>query len=152
MVSVTDNRQAAFELITRLDHDGGAVDGEEHDRIWQESRAGELPAPLAAIWFQCALDLPAGDAWGVLGAASLPFSLDDVDGVDDVIDLAAKLASVNLEESLLLAQAGYYIGRYVKGAELYAKIARVRECFEWLLEWHEASRNLGRLRLVVNNG
>jgi len=154
MVTVTDNQQDAFELITRLEHaDGGAVlDGEERDRIWQESRACELPAPVAAIWFQCALDLPAGDAWRVLTAACLPFSVDDVDDVEDVIDLAARLLTSNLEESLLLTQAGYYAGRYVKGEELAAKIARVRECFEWLLEWHEAARNLGRLRLVVNNG
>lgn len=153
MVTVTDNRQDAFELITNLDYPA-VLDGEERDRVWRESRAGELPPPVAAIWFQCALDLPGAEAWGVLGAACLPFSVDDVDGVDDVIDLAARLAhaAVDLEESLLHAQMGYYIARYVKGEELAAKIARVQWCFDFLGEWHEASRNLGRLRLVVNNG
>lgn len=140
------NQKGAFDLIRHLQKDYPDIES-----MWRLSRAGDLPEPLDAIWFECYVHLHFKSAFGVLRAACLPFLTPSTNVwlFDETIQMAAKLLTVNLEESLLLAQAGFYVAHSPISRE-YADtgLFRVHQCFEWLLQWHDEHRPPKRAPLI----
>ncbi len=137
------NKSEAFKLARQLNDDGDApLDDATLDRYWNDYRIAELPEPLDAIVLQCFVALPATVAVRLMQVAAYH---EPVNGVfdDSVVTQVLKMRSAGVEEWLLLAQSGYYIGlaqREMCGFDLGAGLRRIARCSQFLVEWIEAHR------------
>ena len=152
----TSNKSEAFRLARQLNDDGHGgetgtpLDDTILDRYWRDYRIAELPEPLDAIVLQCFVALPASSAIRLMQSAAYHAP---VNGIldDSVIAQVLKLRSAGVEESLLLAQAGYYVGlaqRELCGFDLDAGLRRIERCNEFLVDWITAHRNNVPLRAL----
>lgn len=136
------NKAKAFKLARQLD-DGQPLDDATLKRHWRDFRCDELPEPLDAIWLQCVLALPSDAAVKLL--QSTLYDDAPINGVLDDATMAEvlKRRSTGIEELLLLAQGGYYIGcadRGMCGFDLDAHMRRINLCNEFLIGWVTANR------------
>ncbi len=138
------NKSEAFKLVRALNSDGDheALDDATLEDLWARFRIGELPEPLDAIVLQCFAALPATVAVRLMQVAAYH---EPVNGQLDDATMAAvdRMRSVGIEELILLAQAGYVIGRAdheMCGLDLGAGLGRVAMCTRFLEDWAMANR------------
>ncbi len=141
----TSNKSEAFKLVRALS-DGGHGDAPLDDATlegyWSRFRIGELPEPLDAIVLQCFVALPAMTAVRLMQVCAYHTP---VNGQLDDATMAAvdRMRSAGIEELILLAQAGYVIGRAdheMCGLDLGAGLGRVAMCTRFLEDWTMANR------------
>ena len=104
-----------------------------------------MPEPLDAIVLQCFAALPADVAIRLMQVAAYHAP---VNGIldDDTMATVLRMRSAGVEELLLLAQAGFYIGqsdRGLCGMDLGAGLRRVERCNRFL---KNGSRRIGLRR------
>lgn len=107
----TCNKHEAFALARQLggDLDHEALDDATLEGFWTKFRCEELPEPLDAICLQCVVALPASAAVRLFQSVAYHAPIDGL--LDDAVMASIlKQRSTGIEELLLLAQSGYYIG------------------------------------------
>jgi hypothetical protein len=139
------NKPAAFALARQLNGDGdheAPLDDATLEDHWARFRIGQLPEPLDAICLQMFVALPAMTAVRLMQVCAYHAP---VNGILDASTMAAveRMRSAGIEELILLAQAGYVIGRAdheMCGLDLGAGLGRVAMCTRFLEDWAMANR------------
>ena len=102
---------------------------------WEPYHCDALPEPLDAIWLQCVVNLPPMHAVRLLQLAAYVKPVDGIFGPETLAQVL-KMQSAGIEELLLQAQGGYYIGRE-NSLDQAGWLNRIAHCEEFLVAWSE---------------